>query len=121
VSLLIGGAFNGGILATGPAPGAKYNYKPAPDAIQERTARIKAICDRYDVALPAVALQFPLGHPSVASVLLGTRTVSQLDLNIEWFETPVPADLWEELKREGLLHPEAPAPRLAPSGRTSWD
>jgi D-threo-aldose 1-dehydrogenase len=46
-------------------------------------------------------------------VLLGTRTVSQLDLNIEWFETPVPADLWEELKREGLLHPEAPAPRLA--------
>jgi D-threo-aldose 1-dehydrogenase len=121
VSLLIGGAFNGGILATGPVPGAKYNYKPAPEAIQERTARIKAVCDRYDVALPVIALQFPLGHPSVASVLLGTRTVSQLDLNIEWFETPVPADLWEELKREGLLHPEAPAPRLAPSGRTSWD
>ncbi len=110
VSLLVGGAFNGGILATGPGPDAKYNYKPAQAAIQDRVRRIQAVCDSYGIPLPAVALQFPLGHQSVACVLLGTRYVSQLEANCDWFALDIPSDLWDELKREGLLHPEAPVP-----------
>jgi len=112
VSLLIGGAYNGGILATGPGPDAKYNYKPAPAAIQERVRRIQAVCDSHGISLPSAALQFPLGHPSVACVLLGTRYVPQLEANLQWFTADIPADLWDELKQEGLLHPEAPVPAI---------
>jgi D-threo-aldose 1-dehydrogenase len=115
VSLLIGGAFNGGILATGPGPQAKYNYKPAPESVQVRARRIQAVCNSHGVPLPAAALQFPLGHPSVACVLLGTRYVSQLEANCDWFAVEIPTDLWDELKREGLLHPEAPVPAIAQS------
>ena len=110
VSLLIGGVFNGGILATGPGPGAKYNYKPAPSEIQHRTARLGEVCARHGVPLPAAALQFPLGHSAVASVLLGTRTVAQLRENLRFMETGIPAALWQELKHEGLLRPDAPVP-----------
>lgn len=110
VSLLIGGVYNGGILATGPGEAAKYNYKPAPRSIQERTARIQAVCERFDVPLAAAALQFPLGHSAVASVLLGTRHVHQLEQNVRWSRVGIPAELWAELKHEGLLHPEAPVP-----------
>ncbi len=112
VSLLIGGVYNGGILATGPGEDAKYNYKPAPQPIQERAARIQAVCKRHHVPLAAAALQFPLGHPAIASVLLGTRYVGQLEQNMQWSKNAIPAELWQELKHEGLLHPEAPMPGM---------
>ena len=110
VSLLVGGAFNGGILATGPGPEAKYNYKPAPPEIQDRATQLSDICARHGVPLAAAALQFPLGHPAVASVLLGTRTVAQLHENLRLMETEIPAALWQELKNPGLLRPDAPVP-----------
>ena len=44
ISLLIGGPYNTGILATGAVPGAYYNYAPAPAEVMERVARIEAVC-----------------------------------------------------------------------------
>jgi D-threo-aldose 1-dehydrogenase len=42
---------------------------PARDAdIRARTARIAAICARYDVPLGAAALQFAASHPAVETV-----------------------------------------------------
>ena len=63
ISLLIGGPYNTGILATGAVPGAYYNYAPAPAEIMERVAGIEAVCNRHGVRLASAALQFPLGHP----------------------------------------------------------
>lgn len=112
-SLLVGGAYQGGILATGPVPGAKYNYKPAPQPIMERVAAIEAVCRRHGVPLAAAALQFPLGHKQVASVLLGTRTVAQFAQNMRLLHHAIPMELWDELRAEGLLHPQAPVPEVS--------
>jgi D-threo-aldose 1-dehydrogenase len=69
VGIVIGGGYNSGILATGTVPGAMYNYEPAGPAILERVRKIERVCARHRVPLPAAALQFPLGHPIVASII----------------------------------------------------
>ena len=60
---MIGAPFASGILATGAVAGARYRYADAPPEIMSKVKRIEAVCIRYEVPLPAAALQFPLGHP----------------------------------------------------------
>ena len=108
--LVIGGPYNSGILAPGSVAGATFNTKPAPPEILERVGRIRSICESHGVALPAAALQFPLGHPLVVSVIPGARSVAELDGNIDHLRAPIPAALWADLKAAGLLHPAAPVP-----------
>ncbi|MES2260705.1 MAG: aldo/keto reductase [Pseudomonadota bacterium] len=109
-AVVVGGGFNSGILATGARPGAKYNYAPASAAILEKVARIEAVCAQYRVPLPAAALQFVVAHPAVPSFLAGTRTVEQLQQNLDWFSYPIPAEFWAALKTQGLLREDAPVP-----------
>jgi D-threo-aldose 1-dehydrogenase len=108
-SIVVGGVFNSGILID-PSPGARYNYVPASAEELGRANRIQAVCARYDVALPAAALQFPFAHPRVCTVLIGFRSIGQLEQNLAWLEAPIPADLWADLKAEGLLRADAPTP-----------
>lgn len=110
ISVVIGAVFSSGILATGPTVSARYQYAPAPGDVREKAARIRAVCERYDVPLGAAALQFPLGHPTVVSVIPGANIPAQVHQNLAWMRHPIPAELWSELKAEGLLHLDAPAP-----------
>jgi len=116
VGIVIGGAFNSGILATGPVEGAKYNYQDAGPEVMEKVRRIQETCRRHDVPLPAAALQFPLGHPAVASVIPGAFMPEHIAASIEAFRHPIPSALWEELKSEKLLREDAPVPTLE-----SWE
>jgi len=109
VSIVVGGVFNSGILID-PSPGARYNYVPASAADLARAQRIKAVCERYDVPLPAAALQFPFAHPRVCTVLIGFRSIAQLESNLAWLDVPIPTALWAELKDTGLLRSDAPTP-----------
>lgn len=109
-SVVVGGGFNSGILATGAKPGAKYNYSPAPADIMAKVAKIEAVCADYNVPLPAAALQFVVAHPAVPSFCAGTRTVEQLNQNLAWFSHPIPAEFWAALKAKGLLREDAPVP-----------
>ncbi len=109
-AVVVGGGFNSGILATGAVEGAKYNYAPAPPEIMVRVRRIEAVCSAHSVPLPAAALQFVVAHPAIPSFIAGTRTVEQLERNLAWFEHPIPAGLWSDLKSEGLLREDAPTP-----------
>jgi D-threo-aldose 1-dehydrogenase len=109
-AVVIGGGFNSGILATGAAEGAKYNYAPAPAAIMQRVAGIEAVCRAHGVPLPAAAMQFVVAHPAVASFIAGTRTVEQLGKNLEWFGHPISGEFWADLKKKGLLREDAPTP-----------
>ena len=99
-----------GILATGAVEGAVSDYDPATPEVLERVRRIEAVCARHGVPLPAAALQFPLGHPAVASVIPGAFHPDQVRRNVSAFRHPIPADLWAELKAEGLLRADAPVP-----------
>jgi D-threo-aldose 1-dehydrogenase len=109
IAIIAGGVFNSGILAD-PRPGTHYNYATAPDELVERAGRINAICRQHGVSLKAVAIQFPLGHPAVQTVLTGCRSADELRENVEAFQAPVPPSVWEDLKAEGLLPAEAPVP-----------
>lgn len=109
-AVVVGGGFNSGILATGAVEGAKYNYSPAPGPIMDRVRKIEAVCARHNVPLPAAALQFVVAHPAIPSFIAGTRTVTQLEKNLEWFSRPIPSDFWAELKHDGLLRSDAPVP-----------
>ncbi len=110
IALIIGGAYNTGILATGAVPGAYFQYSPAPPEIMARVRRIEAVCARHGVRLPTAALQFPLGHPAVATVIPGTRAPAEVEQNLEIFAPRIPADFWAELKQEGLVRADAPTP-----------
>jgi D-threo-aldose 1-dehydrogenase len=110
VGIVVGGVYNSGITATGAVPGAKYNYADATPDIMERVRRIESVCKTHDVPLAAAALQFPLGHPSVAAVIPGAIHPDQVQQNVRNFRHPIPSELWADLKSQGLLSREAPVP-----------
>jgi D-threo-aldose 1-dehydrogenase len=109
IRVVAAGVFNSGLLAQPrPADDATYNYQPAPPELIARAHRLADVCERHGVSLPAAALAFPARHPAVASVLTGARSAAEIERNAELFATPVPDDLWAELKAEGLLRADAP-------------
>ena len=110
LGFVIGSPYASGILAKGDVPGAKYAYGDASEAVRAKVRAITAVCERHGVPLAAAALQFPLGHPAVASVIPGASSPGQAARTVETFRHAIPADLWAELKAEGLLRADAPVP-----------
>jgi D-threo-aldose 1-dehydrogenase len=108
ISVIVGGPYNSGILASEPGPDSRYDYAPASAEVLERARRIAAICRSHDVSLQAAALQFPLLHPAVASVIPGARSKAEVEANAAFVRHRLPPALWEDLKRAGLLAPDAP-------------
>jgi D-threo-aldose 1-dehydrogenase len=110
IGVLLGGVFNSGILATGAVRGAKYNYREAPAEVLAKVVDIDRICAAHDVALPTAALHFALGHPAVASIVLGGQSPQEVERNVAALSSKVPAALWSDLKAARLLNPDAPVP-----------
>lgn len=110
VSVVVGGGFNSGILATGAVEGARYNYGPAPEPVRDRVRRIETVCRDHGVPLQAAAMQFVTAHPAIASLIVGARSPVQMAQNVRWFETPIPMAFWQAMKEEGLLRADAPVP-----------
>lgn len=108
--VIIGAPFASGILASRTGPAATYAYRPVETPTATKVARIDDVCHAHGVPIGAVALQFPLAHPLVASIIPGPNHPDQVRMNMAWLRTEVPADLWRDLKSEGLLHPDAPIP-----------
>lgn len=113
VGLIIGGVFNSGLYATGPTPNAKYNYADPSDEDIAKVTKIAAVCERHGVPLAAAAIQFPLLHPQVTSVIPGAFNPQQVATNLDYMRLEIAADLWAELKHEGLISPYAPTAPIA--------
>ncbi len=109
IAIIAGGVYNSGVLAD-PRPGAYYDYRPAPAELVDRALRLGRVCARHGVPLKAAAIQFPLGHPAVHAVVIGARSVAEIDENVRLFRHPIPEALWTELKAEGLLAEGVPTP-----------
>lgn len=110
ISIVAGGVFNSGILATGPTPGAVYNYASAPPAILDRVAMLERVCKAHGVPLAAAALRFPFAHSAVATVVVGARAAAEVATNNALLAHPIPAALWGDLKAERLIAVDAPTP-----------
>ena len=100
VGVVLGGVFNSGVLAADAAR-ATFDYEPASTPVLDRTARLRAACDRHSVALPAAALDFALGHPAVSAVVVGARTPEEIATDVKWSRTVVPPALRAELAEIG--------------------
>lgn len=111
ISVIVGAPFASGILATGPGPTARYRYGIAPPEIQDKVRKIEQVCGAHGVSLQAAALQFPLGHPAVVSVIPGGARAKEVTQNIKAFVEPIPARLWQDLQAEELVRGDAPVPR----------
>ena len=110
ISVIIGGPYNSGILASDLSEGATFNYRPAVMELLDQARHCKAVCDRHQVPLKAAALQFVLAHPVVASAIPGAVSVEEAEENFRMAEYPIPTDLWSELRHEGLIPDNAPTP-----------
>ena len=112
VAVVVGGPYNSGILATGVKGAGPfyYNYEPASADIVARVQQIETVCDRFGVPMNAAALQFPLAHPSVVSVIAGFSSEAQVVAAVAWMNLPIVDAFWDELKAQKLIATSAPTP-----------
>jgi D-threo-aldose 1-dehydrogenase len=110
VSVIIGAPYASGILATGAGETASYGYAAAPPEVQDRARRLQAVAAAHGIPLQAAALQFPLAHPAVASVIPGAASPRQATQNADFFHTHIPDNFWLELKKQKLINQNAPVP-----------
>ena len=109
-SIFLGGVYNSGILATGPIPGAKYNYEDAPEEILTKAGSLQEITTKYGVPLHVAALHFAGAHPAIASLVIGSATAAEADDNRAIWDLKAPAAMWQELQDSGLIAAAAPLP-----------
>jgi D-threo-aldose 1-dehydrogenase len=105
-SIVVGGPFNAGLLVGRDV----WNYAKAPPWALERAKALGRVCEAHGVPLPVAALKFPLAHPAVAAVIPGPRSRAEFQQIMSWWDTPVPASLWTDLRSEGLIAADAPVP-----------
>jgi D-threo-aldose 1-dehydrogenase len=106
VHVVVGGPYNSGLLAGGRT----FEYAEAPPEMVEKRDRIAAVCQRHGVDLRAAALQFCAAHPAVAAIIPGAKRAEKVRDNAALMAATIPPALWEELRGEGLIPAEAPAP-----------
>jgi D-threo-aldose 1-dehydrogenase len=108
IGVVIGGPYNSGILATGPIPGAFFNYDIAPQSVLDRAAALQAVCATHGVRLVDAAFQFPLRHKAVVSVIPGGQASAEMASNVAAARATIPDALWTDLKEQGLVDPDCP-------------
>jgi D-threo-aldose 1-dehydrogenase len=96
VRVIAAGVLNSGILAQGITPKATFDYLPPSPAVVERVGRLQDWCASHGVSLMAAALQVVARNPRVGSVLLGPRSVTELDELMNAYVQPVPDAFWLE-------------------------
>ncbi len=108
VGVILGGPYNSGILATGTIAGARYNYAAATPEIIDRVKHLETICETHDVPMQAAALQFPLRHPAVSTVIAGAAAPREVSENVEFMNVPIPSTFWDHLRSEGFIEAHVP-------------
>jgi D-threo-aldose 1-dehydrogenase len=113
-SIVIGGPYNSGILATGTRSLAtpRFNYELASADVVRRVHRLEQVCEEFGVPLPAAALQFPLAHPQVVSVIPGLDGADRVKQTLQFYRTGIASEFWSELKRRQLIREDAPVPAI---------
>lgn len=108
LGVVVAAPFCSGILATGPTDDAAFAYRAADAEVKARVRALDEIGRAHGVALPAAALQFPLAHPAVASVVPGCADGAQVRANLAHMTAPVPPAYWSDI--ESLLAEGVPVP-----------
>ncbi|MFF2275144.1 aldo/keto reductase [Agromyces sp. NPDC058126] len=104
VGVVAVGVFNSGLLATAsPDAGARYDYTAVPPDVLARARRLAEACEAEGVELPVAAIQYPLRHPAVRSVVVGSARATSVEQNLARMGEPLPEAFWTRLAEQGLL------------------
>ncbi|MEO7241707.1 MAG: aldo/keto reductase, partial [Variovorax sp.] len=95
-AIIVAGVFNSGVLATGVAPGARFDYSAAPPEVLHRVAALELACQQHGVALKAAALQFPLRNPAVGTLFLGPANLTELQDSLTHLAAAIPEAFWAD-------------------------
>ena len=99
VAVVAAAVYNSGLLSRAEVPAdARFDYAQAPQELLDRARAIADVCARHGVTLPDAAVQFPLRHPAVVSVVVGTRTAEQVGSSVARYARDIPDALWDELE-----------------------
>jgi D-threo-aldose 1-dehydrogenase len=112
-SIILGGPYNSGILATGVRKAGvvpNYNYAPAPQDVIARVAKIEDLCAEFNITLAAAALQFPLAHPAVVSTIPGLSSANRVISTVQQIQEKIPKEFWLAMQAAQLLDVNAPVP-----------
>ncbi|KUF16881.1 aldo/keto reductase [Streptomyces silvensis] len=116
VSVLAASVFNSGLLATDrPLKESTFDYAPTTSDMLERAHRLADVAEAHGVTLPQLAMAFPLRHPAVAGIVVGMRSAAEVRKNLAAFRTPVPEQVWDDLRGAGLLDERTAAAGPAPA------
>ena len=97
VAALNAAPYGSGILAKGPSAYPRYMYGQASAAHMESAFALDAACQRYEVPLAALALQFSLRDPRIVSTIVGVSKPERLKQTLALAEWQIPAALWDEI------------------------
>jgi D-threo-aldose 1-dehydrogenase len=106
VDIVVGGPYSSGVLVGG----MHFEYAAAPPEILAKVEKIKALAERYKVPIKAAALQFSLAHPATAAVIPGASKPERIKEDHAALKATIPDDFWRELRKQGLVAPNAPLP-----------
>lgn len=98
MAVLNAAPYGSGMLAKGPDAYPRYAYQDASPALLERTRQLIAICERYGVPLPAVALQFSTRDPRITLTIVGMSRPERIQQTIAYHTFPIPDELWDEVR-----------------------
>ncbi|GAA1802267.1 aldo/keto reductase [Agromyces neolithicus] len=104
VGVVAAAVFNSGLLATStPGDSGRYNYRAVPAGVLAHAQRLADACRAEGVELPVAALQYPLEHPAVRSVVVGSASSADIAQNIARVGMPLPDGFWSRLRDAGLV------------------
>ena len=110
VSLVIGSALNAGFISGSP----RYNYGKEnfkiPRAAIEKREKLRAVAARHGVDLRTAALQFSSAADVAVALVVGARSAEQIQEDYNSLKAKIPPDFWAELRRQGLIEPNASIP-----------
>ncbi|HLV98651.1 MAG TPA: aldo/keto reductase [Ktedonobacterales bacterium] len=97
VAAINGAPYGSGILAKGASAYPRYMYGQASDAYLQRAFALEALCQRYQVPLAAVALQFSLRDPRIASTIVGITRPERIQETVGLAQLPIPEEIWGDI------------------------
>jgi D-threo-aldose 1-dehydrogenase len=98
VAVIAAGAFNSGLLARADPPAdGRFDYGPVPPDVLDAACTCARVCTEHGTTLPTAALQFPLRHPAVCSVLVGMRTPVDCAQDVAAMAADLDECLWSAL------------------------
>jgi D-threo-aldose 1-dehydrogenase len=94
IDVIAAGVFNSGVLVGG----STFDYDTASSEIVERVEQLRETCARYEVPLAAAAVQYPLRHPAVKTIVVGCRTPAEVEEDLRLSVLDIPEAFWDEIE-----------------------